>query len=500
MEIFLENRYKCGGGGCPAVIETEDMMYFYGAGHDKFTFAPKFRSALLPFLPETPMLVLHKLWMKYKNYYVDYLSHRYMPEHDKSPMYIKLDDGHVIAYPCRDIVRKYSSDGEGRLVGCYGGGDSNTRWIPVYYIPQSNQIVYCAENSYRARFYYAGKLNSNLGKILDAQCCDWSTGGFLTLVGNTIFFYISNHYRTNRVLIVKFDVSTNTHTVISDKTAAYKCNTIASNPVVNNGVKTFYIPYPATDRFNFYKVDIDDGASCTVTQIATDLNGHTMTHFNYRDAQSNLFPWILPGDKLALGTFESTQTSKNNLNVFAIYVFSRSDDSIVLLNRTQLPDRARGYLKLNDTGDLILVIYDSKVEMRKFNSTDNTFDLVKTFSMSCLAVGQDSLGRLWFADANRDVYFTPLFDVDRIDVRFVEKEVTWQGEPITTQVAVSAYDLFNNRVAVDVKLTIESGNAVFPTKDGDTLVQTVTTSTNNDVLVDVKVLGPGMIYVKGVRV
>lgn len=81
----------------------------------------------------------------------------------------------------------------------------------------------------------------------------------------------------------------------------------------------------------------------------------------------------------------------------------------------------------------------------------------------------------------------------RTSIVFQTTTQTYAGNDLSNNLLVNAYDANSNRIAVDVKLTIEGSNMTFDSNSGTTL--TVTTSTIQDTVVPVTITGAGYINV-----
>jgi hypothetical protein len=80
-------------------------------------------------------------------------------------------------------------------------------------------------------------------------------------------------------------------------------------------------------------------------------------------------------------------------------------------------------------------------------------------------------------------------------IAFQNTNVTYTNVDITNNLKVNAYDSVGSRIAIDVLVNIEGANMVFDTSIGGGTSTIVTTSTNSDTLVPVKITGPGYVNV-----
>lgn len=176
------------------------------------------------------------------------------------------------------------------------------------------------------------------------------------------------------------------------------------------------------------------------------------------------------------------------------YSVDASDATLLTHHSTvTIPETAKNAIFLNDAKTLLGVMGADALYIYNWDNT-NGWELSTTLSDKYYSVGRDSTGRIVAtAQKNNSDYLethviTPSVPV-RITITPASNSYNHTGSDINTTVAVSAYNITGDRVAVDVALTIDGSTMTFT---GGATSTTVTTSTSADTNVDVIITGSGV--------
>jgi len=176
------------------------------------------------------------------------------------------------------------------------------------------------------------------------------------------------------------------------------------------------------------------------------------------------------------------------------YSVDASDATLLTHHSTvTIPETAKNAIFLNDAKTLLGVMGADALYIYNWDNT-NGWELSTTLSDKYYSVGRDSTGRIVAtAQKNNSDYLethviTPAVPV-RITITPASNSYNHTGSDINTTVAVSAYNITGDRVAVDVALTIDGSTMTFT---GGATSTTVTTSASTDTNVDVIITGSGV--------
>jgi hypothetical protein len=124
----------------------------------------------------------------------------------------------------------------------------------------------------------------------------------------------------------------------------------------------------------------------------------------------------------------------------------------------------------------------------------NGWELTSTITEKFHMVGRDSTDRIWAVSSAGEGYtaeyhvLTPTIPT-RITIEPASSSYDYQGSNINSTVNISAYNINNERIAVDVALSIDGSTMTFG--DGGTTA-TVTTSTTGETSQAIIITGAGL--------
>jgi hypothetical protein len=157
-----------------------------------------------------------------------------------------------------------------------------------------------------------------------------------------------------------------------------------------------------------------------------------------------------------------------------------------------VPNTIRQIVWLSDDRTLLGVFCVDAFHIYKWNNTTG-WDLTSTITNRFVAVGRDSLDRIWAVAANGDEQYcdihllTPTIPL-RISITPASNVYNYTGTTINSTVGVSAYNIENERISVPVELTINGSTMTF----GGSTNTTITTSTTSDVNVNISIISSGL--------
>ena len=228
-----------------------------------------------------------------------------------------------------------------------------------------------------------------------------------------------------------------------------------------------------------------DTQSQTATNNAFGINRLLWNEtFTYSGTRYVLFGQLHGGG----GVYDGTPTQRT----FVCYSVDAADPKLLTYHSSLVvPLTPKNIVWLNDERTTVGIITHSNFYVYSFNGTTWTQTVLLPYQMS--AVGRDNTGRIWATDVGplgqgRLHLISPTTPVS-ITVTPASTNYSYAGSPITSSVAVNAYNNSGARIAVAVKLVISGASMTFANSN---LTITVTTSASADTTVPIYITNGGV--------
>ena len=228
-----------------------------------------------------------------------------------------------------------------------------------------------------------------------------------------------------------------------------------------------------------------DTQSQTATGNAFGINRFLWNEtFTYSGIRYVLFGQLHGGG----GVYDGTPTQRT----FVCYSVDAGDPKLLTYHSSLVvPLTPKNIVWLNDARTTIGIITHTNFYVYDFNGTTWVQTVNLPYQMS--AVGRDNTGRIWATDVGplgqgRLHLISPTTPVS-ITVTPASTNYSYAGSPITSSVAVNAYNNSGSRIAVAVKLVINGASMTFANSN---LTVTVTTSASADTTVPIYIINSGV--------
>ena len=228
-----------------------------------------------------------------------------------------------------------------------------------------------------------------------------------------------------------------------------------------------------------------DTQSQTATNNAFGINRLLWNEtFTYSGTRYVIFGQLHGGG----GLYDGTPTQRT----FVCYSVDAANPKLLTYHSSLVvPLTPKNIVWLNDERTTVGIITHSNFYVYSFNGTTWTQTVLLPYQMS--AVGRDNTGRIWATDVGplgqgRLHLISPTTPVS-ITVTPASTNYSYAGAPITSSVAVNAYNNSGARIAVAVKLVISGASMTFANSN---LTITVTTSASADTTVPIYITNGGV--------
>ena len=228
-----------------------------------------------------------------------------------------------------------------------------------------------------------------------------------------------------------------------------------------------------------------DTQSQTATGNAFGMNRFLWNEtFTYSGTRYVLFGQLHGGG----GIYDGTPTQRT----FVCYSVDAADPKLLTYHSSLVvPLTPKNIVWLNDERTTVGIITHTNFFVYAFNGTTWVQTVNLPYQMS--AVGRDNTGRIWATDVGplgqgRLHLISPTTPVT-ITVTPASTNYSYAGAPITSSVAVNAYNNSGARIAVAVKLVISGASMTFASSN---LTVTVTTSASADTTVPIYITNGGV--------
>jgi len=279
---------------------------------------------------------------------------------------------------------------------------------------------------------------------------------------------------------------------------------------VSANVKGFYLPYFDTslNYHPFYYTWDTTTDTFTRNEDITITGDLSSTHFNsirggqgdHSDEGTVIWnEWFVSNGTRYLTMMQATafhQTSDASAlsRTYVTYSVDASDPKqLTHHSATIIPATPRQVLFLNDARTIMGVFLENSFLIYTWNDT-NGWELTSTIIEKFHMVGRDSTDRIWAVASSGDGYtasyhvLTPTIPT-KITIDPASSSYDYQGSNINSTVNISAYNINNERIAVDVALSIDGSTMTFG--DGGTTA-TITTSTTGETSQAIIITGAGL--------
>lgn len=343
-------------------------------------------------------------------------------------------------------------------------------------------FCYSADAAYSAYYIYKVDpvslgVTTILSNSYTANTNNWqkSWPSNIRTVSSTRKVFYSSHYNTNGELIpIRYEWNPTTGTITTT---------------------TCTMTYPS-GNYTSYASRITAEQTNTTTfgdsnlRMSWRIKGHQFTvgGTNY------ITYWIC--DKSAafgMGTTRCGSLAKRTMITYTIG--SGTGDNVLTYHSKytfpEVVDMPRDWMPINATGDRMMVpVNDARLQFFSFNTTTG-WQLDYTYTTQFRQVGLDRTGRIWGWALDKSygtVHIINPGKAARFTVDLAQSSYNYTGTTINTTAIVNAYDVNNNRVVANVRLTLD-GAMVFASTGAK--VATVTTSASGATSVNVNIVGGG---------
>lgn len=176
---------------------------------------------------------------------------------------------------------------------------------------------------------------------------------------------------------------------------------------------------------------------------------------------------------------------------FVCYSVNASNPKLLTYHsKIEVPTTPKNIVWLNDARTILGIIAHSNLYIYTFNGT--TWTQTVNLQYQFHAVGRDNLGRIWAHDVGPGhgrIHLITLTVPVTISVVPAASSYQYSGSPITSALAVNAYDSSGARIATSVKLVIDGGSMTF---SGNNLTTTITTSASANTNVAISITNGGI--------
>lgn len=331
----------------------------------------------------------------------------------------------------------------------------------------------------------------------------------LKVIDNRVIIAIST---ASNIQIRQLDTNTNTFTNITTIDITSTETKYISQPIIVGNYYMYYVFY-IKNRQLYYRTITADYSQANLTRIFTISNEYLINNIN--DIQTNSTLSIVPvitkisDNTMFLSVFFINNTPYfrhnyiNNYNIISdsytylqqanhIYTFSISANYglTYVYDFSVAPDTITGIDIINENNNLIFIT--TKMGGYLLNLSQDGWQIVNNINKSLTSYMRDSLNRMWMIDFQGNLYMSTIGLPYRIVVKPEKTSYNYVSGEILSYVDIDAYDIYNNRVAIDGKLIIKSENAIFidGSKEKD-----ISTSTTGSTRVSFKIIGGGMLSI-----
>lgn len=171
---------------------------------------------------------------------------------------------------------------------------------------------------------------------------------------------------------------------------------------------------------------------------------------------------------------------------------------IEYLGSTQTGEASRPRAFIPADSGFLNVVVPSMSGTDFYYWSQGTERYVRGSSSSVIAtqIGTDQTGRIWMVERNDNndgkLHIVSQTIANTVTVNFQDPTLVFSGAVINTNLLVSSYNFSGGRLASNVTLQIDSASATFA---DDTQIKTVTTLSNGDLSVPIKLTGAGYVRV-----
>ena len=323
------------------------------------------------------------------------------------------------------------------------------------------------------------------------------TGGFLAKTSSSVFMYFT--YHGNGFKVQKYSISSQS---ITDLVSSSRGNYHTAQPsnffekASTNTQKIFYVARViGTNQFVVEKYTLDLNAEKCTKEDCT-INGNPDVFLSVSESRFSSKCWVMydsSNDKYYLNVMFFARFDYNpDISNFRLYTFEldpTNPSNLTFVTQYNFTQQPGGFLYLNNDKTKIVVTGMSDCEVLSFQDKWTSLRLGTGSVKVCI---YDNYGRLWVLNELNEVFMLLPQLPAQIIIKPKDTELEYTGSTITTKVYISAYNYEGKRVAVNGTLKILSDNAEF--QDGSK-VKSVTTSSTNDVEVDINITGPGILTI-----
>jgi hypothetical protein len=276
------------------------------------------------------------------------------------------------------------------------------------------------------------------------------------------------------------------------------------------GNKCWYTPYfDSNGNFHpfFYQWDMSTDVFTRNSDITVtgDLSSAHMSNFvgvslYHAGMASSIYneTFVSGGNRYitvipAHGGYQAHDASPSARTIVSYAIDAADPKSLTHHSAITVPTTIRNTVWLNDSRTILGVICAEAFYIYNWNNTDG-WVLTSTIAEKFTAVGRDSTDRIWATQSDGNGTYvnihvlTPSIPV-RITITPALSTYNYTGANINSTVAVSAYNINGDRIAVDVGLSITGSTMTF---SAGATTTTVTTSTTADVSVPIVITGAGL--------
>lgn len=193
------------------------------------------------------------------------------------------------------------------------------------------------------------------------------------------------------------------------------------------------------------------------------------------------------------GQFQIHDTVPGARTIVSYLIDSGDLTSLTHHSATVLPSTPRNLVFLRDDRLSIGVLFHASIGIYNWNNTTGWVE-VGSIPGTFTSIGRDSLDRIWATETTGNGRYvdirvlTPSIPL-RITVTPASTSYDYTGTNISSSVSVSAYDINGNRMAINVKLTIDGASMTF---DDNSSVKTILTSASIETIVPIIIKSAGI--------
>lgn len=234
----------------------------------------------------------------------------------------------------------------------------------------------------------------------------------------------------------------------------------------------------------------------SITGAAGDNSGHRTVIYNDTIVSGGTRYLTLYAFSGQVALHDATSTART----FVTYSCGASDPKTLTHHSTvTVPRTPLNMVYLKDDKTIMGIICNNAFYVYTWDNT-NGWELTQTITENFCAVGRDRTDRIWAIGQQTsgqymDAHVLSLDVPTKVTVTPASSSYNYTGTTINTSVGVSAFNISNERVAKNVKLTIDGTSMQFDS-DGNGNAgsdsATITTLTNADVTKNVNIVSAGL--------